>query len=99
MYECPVCGSAELRRQPYATWPPPSGVTLAPPYEDLLGNPSYEVCPCCGFEFGNDDNPGPGASPVSFDEYRSDWEADGRPRFDAPQPEEPGVIRWGRRRG
>jgi hypothetical protein len=51
-----------------------------------LGQASYEVCPCCGFEFGNDDNPGM-AEPVSFDEYRAEWEAAGRQRFDARRAE------------
>ncbi|TDO33213.1 hypothetical protein EV643_13311 [Kribbella sp. VKM Ac-2527] len=64
------------------TTPPPNGVALAPRYEDVLGEPSYEVCRNCGFEFGNDDNPGT-AAPVSFEEYRGEWEAEGRPRFDA----------------
>jgi hypothetical protein len=59
-------------------------MVLTPPYEDLLGRPSYEVCPCCGFEFGNDDNPGT-AAPVSFEQYRAQWEADGRQRFDSPK--------------
>jgi hypothetical protein len=54
---------------------------LTPPYEDQLGMPSYEVCPNCGFEFGNDDNPGT-AQPESFENYRADWEAEGSPRFD-----------------
>jgi hypothetical protein len=76
VYECPVCSSRELESRPYETWPPPTGVELAPPYEDVLGKPSYEVCPNCGFEFGNDDNPGT-ARPVSFEEYRAEWQADG----------------------
>lgn len=75
-YECPVCGYRGLQQKPYALWPPPPDVELAPPYEDVLGAPSYEVCPRCGFEFGNDDNPGT-AAPVSFEEYRREWEADG----------------------
>jgi len=33
----------------------------------------------CEFEFGNDDDPGEGADPMSFAEYRADWEARGRP--------------------
>jgi hypothetical protein len=78
---CPVCGEAGLRRKPYETWPPPPDLTLSPPYEDLLGRPSYEVCPNCGFEFGNDDNPGT-APPLSFEEYRAEWAARGQPRFD-----------------
>jgi len=82
MLECPVCGADELKVPPYATWPPPSGVMLVPPYEDLLGLPSYEVCPNCGFEFGNDDNPGTDP-PVSFRQYLIDWRNAGSPRFSA----------------
>jgi len=81
MFECPVCHAAELTVKPYETWPPPGDATIDPPYEDLLGRPSYEVCPSCGYEFGNDDNPGEGARPSSFEEYRRDWEARGRPRL------------------
>jgi hypothetical protein len=93
MYECPVCSYPCLRSRPYRLWPPPAGLELRPPYEDLLGTPSYEVCPQCGFEFGNDDNPGT-ARPMSFDEYRTEWEAEGRPWFDptaanCQMPEEP----------
>lgn len=84
MIECPVCASVELSASPYEIWPPPSGERLDPPYEDLLGRPSYEVCPSCGFEFGNDDNPGTGV-PMSFEQYRADWERRGRPRFSPPQ--------------
>lgn len=51
-----------------------------PPYEDALGSPSYEACPNCGFEFGNDDNPGT-APPSSFAEYRAEWLAEGSQRF------------------
>jgi hypothetical protein len=39
------------------------------------------VCPRCGFEFGNDDNPGT-AEPLSFESYRAEWERNGRPVFD-----------------
>lgn len=79
--ECPVCGANELAKPPYATWPPPDSVQLVPPYENTLGAPSYEVCPTCGFEFGNDDNPGT-ARPVSFEKYRDEWVASGSLRFD-----------------
>jgi rubredoxin len=81
MYTCPVCGYEFLQSKPYETWPPPEGITLSPPYEDQLGRPSYEVCPRCGFEFGNDDNPGT-AQPQSFEDYRKSWEAKGCPWFD-----------------
>ena len=36
---CPVCGFPELGGPPY----------------DSFGYPTYEICPCCGVEFGNDD--------------------------------------------
>jgi rubredoxin len=55
-------------------------IELVPPYEDQLGRPSYEVCPNCGFEFGNDDNPG-NAPPSSFEEYREEWRGSGASRF------------------
>jgi hypothetical protein len=55
---------------------------LTPPYEDTLGTPSYEVCSSGGFEFGNYDNPD-NATPVSFEQYRAEWETERRPRFDA----------------
>jgi predicted RNA-binding Zn-ribbon protein involved in translation (DUF1610 family) len=80
VFTCPVCGAAELSRAPYETWPPPSPEVLEPPYEDQLGRASYQVCPSCGYEFGNDDNPGT-AAPVSFEVYRESWEAEGSPRF------------------
>jgi hypothetical protein len=80
MFTCPVCHADELTVAPYETWPPPHGAALTPPYEDALGTPSYEVCPNCGFEFGNDDNPGT-SSPSSFEEYRIEWLAEGSPRL------------------
>lgn len=76
-----MCRSVELVTKPYEVWPPPDELLLSPPYEDLLGRPSYEVCPSCGFEFGNDDNPGTAAA-ASFERYRAEWIAQGRPRFD-----------------
>src|SRR5437588_9596459 len=50
--ECPVCGYVGLAANPYEQWPPPPEVDLTPPYEQVLGHPSYEICPRCGFEFG-----------------------------------------------
>jgi hypothetical protein len=52
---CPVCGYQGLD---------------SPPYKDLNGgNPSYEVCVCCGYEFGfNDMSKG-----QTFKGYRIDW--------------------------
>ena len=37
-YMCPVCGFGGLKEIPYGA----------------KGEPSYEICPCCGFEFGFD---------------------------------------------
>lgn len=82
-YECPVCEYAGLSVKPYAVWPPPLGAHIEPPYEHALGRPSYEVCMRCGFEFGNDDNPGT-AAPSSFEQYREEWLDDGAPWFMAP---------------
>lgn len=39
-YCCPVCGFEGLEEPPY----------------DEYNEPSYEVCSCCGFEFGVDDD-------------------------------------------
>ena len=80
-FTCPVCEYPGLTVPPYACWPPPDDLALVAPYEVQLGQPSYEVCPRCGFEFGNDDNPGT-APPVSFEEYRVEWESHGRRWFD-----------------
>lgn len=77
-YTCPVCDHRTLDVKPYETWPPPEGLVLTPPYADQLGRASYEVCVRCSFEFGNDDDPGT-AAPLSFEQYRDEWEADGRP--------------------
>jgi hypothetical protein len=73
VYDCPVCGFHGIGK-PYERWPPPEGLVLTPPYVVQLGNPSYEVCERCEYEFGFDDDPG-GGSPVSFEEYRVEWVA------------------------
>ena len=65
-FTCPCCGFVGLKYRPYAN---ASGVGLirglTPPYDTYFGDPSYEVCACCGFEFGNDDSDPP---PTSFEE-------------------------------
>ena len=81
MFTCPVCQFEGLEVTPYKTWPPPRDVKIGPPYVDFLGKPSYEVCPRCGFEFGNDDNPGV-RPPLSFQAYRERWTEKGKPWFD-----------------
>jgi len=47
---CPVCGFNELKE-------PVFGVNQ---------EPSFEICPCCGFEFGFDDRD-------SYDDFRRSW--------------------------
>jgi hypothetical protein len=74
-WACPVCGFA-LAWKPYATWPPPAGAILAPPYPDQLGAASYGICGRCGYEFGFDDDPGGSLVGQSFEDYRAEWLAD-----------------------
>lgn len=80
---CPCCGFADLNAPAYRSiGSPPWPNHGAPPYELRYGLPSYDVCHCCGFEFGNDDNPGT-STPVTFEAYRATWIADGCLWFDA----------------
>lgn len=81
-FTCPCCGYRGLEQAPYQGLTEVSAARrLEPPYEQYFGTPSYEVCACCGFEFGNDDNPGTGA-PDSFEEYLSAWIRSGAEWFD-----------------
>ena len=81
-FNCPCCGWLGLSSPSYAhIGEQPWGDQGTPPYEERLGLPSYEVCACCGFEFGNDDNPGT-SSPTSFSEYLLDWIKSGCSWFD-----------------
>lgn len=50
---CPICGYDKL---------------LEPPYDEC-NNPSYEICPCCGFEYGFDDQD----RNFDFIAYREKW--------------------------
>ncbi|MBB6401913.1 transcription elongation factor Elf1 [Methanococcus maripaludis] len=61
-YICPVCGYDKLLEEPY----------------DKDKNPSYEICPCCGFEFGFDDED----QGHTFEEYREKWIENGMEWFD-----------------
>lgn len=54
------------------------------PYDD--GNPSYEICNCCGFEFGYDD----ASEGHSFELYRRKWIQSGAIWFS--QKEKP--LKW-----
>lgn len=60
-YTCPVCGFDKLQEIPF----------------DKKNNPSYEICPCCGFEFGFEgDN-----SKHTFNQYREQWLEEGAKWF------------------
>lgn len=52
-YTCPVCGYPRLTE-------PPRGTN---------GGGSYEICPCCGFQFGYDDDD----AGITFSEWRARW--------------------------
>jgi len=52
-YICLVCGYNRLEELPYG----------------IDGYPSYEICACCGFEYGYDDLD----RGESFKEYREKW--------------------------
>lgn len=59
-YTCPVCGYDQLEEPP----------------RDKHGKcPSYEICSCCGFEFGYDDD----AAGFTYDSFRKDWVKRGCP--------------------
>ena len=61
-FTCPICGCRELEK---------------PPRSETTGG-SYEICPCCGCEFGyHDEDQG-----ISDQEWRRRWVAKGVPRFD-----------------
>ena len=76
-FTCPCCGYPELASRPYRGLEDVIATRgLDPPYSKHFGDPSYEVCACCGFEFGNDDEPGTG-SPSTFEEYLREWIASG----------------------
>ncbi|MDF9825351.1 hypothetical protein M2475_001806 [Breznakia sp. PF5-3] len=57
MYKCLVCGYLGLYEKPY----------------DKNGCASYEICPCCGFQFGFDDKD----QGKTFESYRIKWISDG----------------------
>ena len=80
-HECPVCGCVCLSRRAYSDHFDPEEETVTeeqaevtgPPYARFLGEPSYQVCPSCGYEFGLDDEPGGGRAGTSFSEHREKW--------------------------
>lgn len=60
-YMCPVCGFVGLAQPPY----------------NEAGGGSFEICPCCGFEYGFDDQ----SEGRSFEDYRCSWLAAGAKWF------------------
>lgn len=58
---CPICGYPHLKEGPY----------------DEFGCSTFEICPCCGFEFGFDDD----SEGYSYDSYREKWIKQGAPWF------------------
>jgi len=52
-HTCPVCGFSGLNEAPFG----------------LNNEPSYEICPCCGGEFGNDIT----NDPKSLAQLRKQW--------------------------
>ncbi|MCB0411645.1 MAG: hypothetical protein KDD22_03920 [Bdellovibrionales bacterium] len=74
-YFCFCCGWTKLDFKPYANCPsiPVDTSHLTPPYRKHWGAPSYGVCPCCGYEFGNDDEPERDVPGISFEQARSEW--------------------------
>ena len=89
-FTCPVCAFEPLDFRPYAEYTGTVPPGASPPYDEWLGTASYGVCPKCGFEFGNDDNPGTGATPHTFSEYYSQWLAEGGNWFDG-RPQQPAL--------
>lgn len=59
---CPVCGYAELSQ---------------PPYDPETKVATFDICPCCGCEFGYND-----ATPEAKRRYLRDWIQRGTPWFD-----------------
>jgi hypothetical protein len=65
---CPVCGYNEFDEPPY----------------DEYGYPSYNICSCCGFEFGFDDD----SKKYTFEAYRQEWISIGYPYFGENKPKD-----------
>lgn len=70
MYICLVCGYDKLSQIPY----------------DVNNNPSYEICDCCGFEYGYDDL----SNGDTYESYRKKWIESGARWFN--QSKQP--INW-----
>ena len=69
-FTCPICGWGDLEFQPRS---------------ETTGG-SYEICPCCGFQFGYDDED----QDISDEEWRRRWVAKGMPWFARTRRPPPG---------
>lgn len=67
---CLVCGYKGLEEPPY----------------DELGNSSFEICSCCGFQFGLDDEDRDYSKEELYKSYREDWIKDGSKPFSESFP-------------
>ncbi len=67
---CPVCGWPELHEPPRSE----------------SGGASFEICPCCGFEFGYDDDD----RGLTYEEARARWIGGGMPWWSRARPAPPG---------
>lgn len=65
-HTCPVCGWPELQEPPRS----PTGAA------------SFELCPCCGFEFGYDDDD----QGVTYEQARARWIAGGMKWWSGTRP-------------
>ena len=79
-YFCPCCGFKGLDEPAYKQISLPLPTNLTPPYYKYFGDPTYDICECCGFEFGYDDEPGAGKG-LSFEQYLQEWINDGQNWF------------------
>ncbi|MFD2117623.1 hypothetical protein ACFSTH_09385 [Paenibacillus yanchengensis] len=68
MYLCPVCGYDELDELPYVN----NDVTTG----------SFEICSCCGFQFGVDDLD----NGISLKKYRDKWVDEGAKWYSDSSP-------------
>ena len=84
-HTCPCCGFVGLMSPAYDRLVGRHLVRdLDPPYSNHLGKPCLDVCDCCGFEFGVDDEQG-----KTFEQHMEEWQANGCAWWDPDlRPEE-----------
>ena len=63
-FTCPVCGFPDLTE----------------PHVDVTGSPTYSICPCCGVQFGADDQD------KTHQELRQAWVQGGAQWWSQNQP-------------